>query len=635
MAINRKRLDIGCERTILGLVLAILVFAPLAMGAVDAWAFLVVQGLTIAVMLVWTLRLWLSPRPQLLWPPLGWVVLAFAVYAVARYLTADIEYVARLEMIQVVVYAFLFFAIVNNLYRQESAQIVSYTMIFLAVGISGYAVAQLLTHSNHVWNLVSPYPGRASGTYISPNNLAGFLEMLLPLAVAYLLAGRMSAILRILLGYAALIMAAGLAVTLSRGGWVAAAAGLLALLLTLAGHRNHRWRALLLLLVLLGAGTIFVANYLSKTAGYMRHVVESESGSKYILATRFDIWRAAERMWLDHFWWGVGPAHYDYRFREYRPENVQMRPDRAHNDYLNLLADWGVAGGIIVLWGAVIFAAGLAKTWRHVRRSEREFGSGQSNRFAFFLGAAAGLLALAVHSAADFNLHIPANALVGVTLLALMSSNLRFATDRYWLIVRFPLKVLLTVSLAVGVVYLTGQEWRRGHEACWQARAARFPDYYSPQHTMALTRAFAAEPMNFETAYDIGEAYRVESFNGGDNYADLAETAKQWYVRAQNLDRHDAYSYLRYGMCLDWLGHHDEAGKYFSQAEALDPNGYYTVAIVGWHYVQIGDYAAAKPWFERSLRLGGGNDIARSYLELTEQKLVDRASGKGNFPSDF
>ena len=146
-------------------------------------------------MLVWVLRLWFSPRPQLLWPPLGWVALAFAVYAVARYLTADIEYVARLEMIQVVVYAFLFFAIVNNLYRQESAQIVSFTLVFLAMGISGYAVAQLLTHSNHVWNLISPYSGRASGTYISPNNFAGFLEMLLPLAVAYLLVGRMSVVL--------------------------------------------------------------------------------------------------------------------------------------------------------------------------------------------------------------------------------------------------------------------------------------------------------------------------------------------------------------------------------------------------------------------------------------------------------
>jgi O-antigen ligase len=635
MAIDRKQLDGWCERTILGLVLVILVFAPLAMGAVDAWAFLVVQGLTIAVMLVWALRLWLSPKPQLLWPPIGWVVLAFAVYAVARYLTADVEYVARLEMIQVVVYAFLFFGIVNNLYRQESVQTVSYTMIFLAVGISSYAVAQLVTHSNHVWNFISPYPGRASGTYISPNNLAGFLEMLLPLAVAYLLAGRMNAVLRILLGYAALIMAAGLAVTLSRGGWVAAAAGLLALLLALAGHRNHRWRALLLLLVLLGGGAIFVTKYLSKTAGYMRHVEESESGSKFILATRFDIWTVAERMWLDHFWWGVGPAHFDCRFREYRPENVQMRPDRAHNDYLNLLADWGAAGGIIVLAGATFFVAGLARTWRHVRRSESDFGSAQSNRFAFFLGAATGLLALAVHSAADFNLHIPANALVGVTLLALLSSNLRFATERYWLNARLPLKILLTVTLTGGVVYLTGQEWRRGHEALWLARAERFPDYFSPQHTAALTGAFAAEPMNFETAYDIGEAYRAESFNGGDNYAALAETAMQWYVRARNLNRYDAYSYLRHGMCLDWLDRHDQAGQYFSQAEALDPNGYYTIAIVGWHYVQIGDYAAARPWFERSLRLGGENDIARSYLDLVGQKLVEKASGKGAFPGGF
>ena len=142
---DREDLDNLCERSILGLVLGILVFAPLAFGAVDAWAFLVVQGLTIGVMLVWALRLWINPKPQLLWLPLCWVVLAFAVYAVARYLTADIEYVARQEMIQVVMCAFLFFAIVNNLYRQEFSQVISFTLIFLAMGISGYAVFQYFT----------------------------------------------------------------------------------------------------------------------------------------------------------------------------------------------------------------------------------------------------------------------------------------------------------------------------------------------------------------------------------------------------------------------------------------------------------------------------------------------------------
>lgn len=247
---NREALDKSFERGILVLVLAILVFGPLAMGAVDAWAFLVIQGWTLAVMLLWALRLWVRPNPRLLWPPIGWMVLAFAIYAIGRYLTADIEYVARQEIIQVLLYAFLFFAIVNNLHHQESAQIVSFTLIFLAAGISGYAVCQFLAHSNHVWNLISPYVGRGTGTYISPNNFACLLEMLLPLAVAYALAGRVKPLVRALLIYAAVAMMAGLAVTLSRGGWVAAAAGLVVLLTALIFHRNHRLPALCLLVIL-------------------------------------------------------------------------------------------------------------------------------------------------------------------------------------------------------------------------------------------------------------------------------------------------------------------------------------------------------------------------------------------------
>jgi O-antigen ligase len=635
---NREALDKFFERGILALVLAILVFAPLAFGAVDAWAFLVVQGLTIGVMLLWALRLRASPKPKLLWPPICWVVLAFTIYAVARYFTADIEYVARQEMIQVLMYAFLFFAIVNNLYRQEFSQIISFTLIFLAMAISSYAGYQFLTHSHHVWNAISPYPGRAAGTYISPNNLAGFLEMLLPLVVAYILVGRMKPLTRILLGYTALVMAAGMVVTFSRGGWAAVGIGLLALLGILLRHRNHRWSALALLIVLIGGGIFFFAHYLSKSAGYMTHVKSSDSGSIRDIDVRLDLWSAAEKMWHDNFWWGVGPGHFDYRFREYRPETVQTRPDRAHNDYLNLLADWGTIGGIIVLGGLVFFIAGLSRTWRHVRRSENHFGSGQSNRFAFYLGASTGLLALAVHSGMDFNLHVPANAIVGVTLLALLTSNLRFATERYWFNLRLPVKALLTAALAGGVIYFGGQEWRLGHEAGWLVRARRLPEFFSPERTADLEKAFAAEPMNFETAYDIGETYRVESFEGGQDYEAEAKTAMDWYSRSQKLDRFYGYSFLRYGMCLDWLDQHDQAEKFFNQAEALDPNGYYTVAIVGWHYVQAQDYAAARPWFERSLRLeipDNGNTIVGPYLELVEKKLVEKAANQGVLPVGF
>jgi O-antigen ligase len=632
---NRETLDRWCERGILGLVLGILIFGPLAMGAVGTPEFLVIQGLTVAVMLVWALRLWISPKPQLLWPPLGWAVLAFAALAIGRYLTADIEYVARLEMIQVLMYAFLFFAIVNNLCRQESVQIVSFTLIFLAMAISCFAVYQFLTHSNRVWNYVSPYVGRASGTYISPNNFAGFLEMLLPLAMAYILVGRMKPVVRILLGYAALVMLAGMTVTFSRGGWVAVTLALLVLLGILIFHRNHRLKAFLLLVVLTAGGTVFVTNYLSKSLGYMHHVEAPGETVDLNLAIRFDLWTAAEQMWRDHFWWGVGPAHYDYRFRGYRPEIVQMSPDRAHNDYLNLLADWGAAGGIVVLIGLVAFGVGLRKTWKYVRPSENDFGRGMSNRFAFFLGASTGLLALATHSVVDFNLHIPANTIIAVTLLALLSSNLRFATERLWLGARLPVKMLATLMLVAGVAYLSCQGWRREREAACLAQAEQLPNF-STQRAAALNTAFAFEPMNFETTYNIGECFRTQSFDGGQNYEALAKTAMQWYARGMQLNPHDSYNYLRYGMCLDWLEKHDEAGPYFNRADARDPNGYYTAVNVGWHYIQAGNYAAARTWLERASRLDAhGNDLACFYLETVERKLVENASGQSVLPPGF
>ena len=217
---NREKLDGWCERGILGLVLAILVYAPLATGAVRVPDFLVIQGLTLGVVVVWGARLWLNRRPKFLWPPICWAVLAFTIYAVARYLTADLEYIARGEMIRVLVYAILFFAIVNNLHRQESTQTIAFTLIFLAMAISCYAVYQFLSGSQKVWSFTTPYQHRGTGTFISPNNLAGFLELLLPLGLAYTLTGRAKPVKKVFLGYASLVMLAGIGVSVSRAGWL-------------------------------------------------------------------------------------------------------------------------------------------------------------------------------------------------------------------------------------------------------------------------------------------------------------------------------------------------------------------------------------------------------------------------------
>jgi len=612
-----------------------LVFGPLAFGAVDEWAFLVLQGMGILLFLLWGARLWLNPKPKLLWPPLAWMVVAFAGYAIARYFTADIELVARAEVIQVVLFALVFLIILSNLHNQDDAHTISMVLISLATLISGYAVVQWTRHSDWVWNVLSPYPGRAGGTYISPNDLAGLLGMMLPLALALLVVSRVRLVTRILLGYAILTMLAGLCVTFSRAGWAANAVGILFVLGMLSTHRNHRIWSLLVLLILLAGGGLFVTKYLAKTPTFQQRVANADQPASQLFdyETRFALWQTAGQIWLDHFWFGAGPAHFDYRFPEYRPAMIQQRPNRAHNDYINLLADWGAVGGLLVLGGMGLFVACWLKTRPHVRRPEADFSRSQSNRFAFFVGATGGLVSLAVHSLADFNLHIPANALVGITLLALLAGQSRYATAGYWFRAGRPARIILTGGLAATVLALCVDGWRRGQETFWLAQAEK-QDIFLPEKAALLQKAFAAEPDNFETAYDIGESLRMRSFEGGDDFAPLAQAALDWYAKVIRLDPHYGYGYLRTGMCLDWLGKTTESAKYYEQAEPLDPNGYFMVANIGWHYVQTQDYAMAREYFLRSVSLSHeySDAFAGNYLQICEEKLREQASGKPLLP---
>jgi O-antigen ligase len=641
---NRESLDKVCERGILGLVLAILVFTPLAFGGcsqppigssldfIFVNPFNVVQWMTLGVMLLWGARLWLTPRPKLLWPPICWAVIAFAVYAVVRYLFADIEYVARGEMIQVVMYAFLFLAIVNNLHRQESAQIITLTLVFLAMAIAFYAIYQFGTNSNRVWALLKPYAHRGSGTFISPNNLSGFLEMILPLGLAYTITSRMKALPKVFTGYASLVMIGGLVVTVSRGSWFATAIALLIFFTILMFHHTHRLPAMVLLATIIigslyfGPRNIFFTSRIRDLANDKINVTRD---------SRFMMWRAAEKLWHEDIWWGIGPAHFNYRFGKYRPELIQASPDRVHNDYLNTLTDWGIVGVVLVAAAWVLLFACAYWTWRYVRGSPNTLGDHRSNKLALLLGASIGLVAILIHSFVDFNMHIPANALVAVTLMALLGSYVRFATERYWFTARPAAKTLLTAALIAGCVYLGWQGARSAHESIWLMRAQRSPEA-SPEQITALQNAFSAEPRNFETARTLGEDFRVLSFQNNDDYQEKALEAMKWFKRAMDLNPYDDSSVLRYGMCLDQIGKYDEAFPYFDRANRLDPNSYFNNAYMGWHYAQTGDYAAARTWLQRSHMLERQNNpVADTYLKIAEDRLMEAATNNASPQQNF
>src|SRR2546425_1005898 len=411
----RERLDIWCEKGILVLVLAILVFGPLATGAVRPLEFLIIQGLTMGAVLLWMLRCWLNAGHRLLWPPICWSVMVFVIYAIIRYQQADLEYVARQELIRILVYAFLFFVILNNLVRQETTQLVSCVLIFLGMAIAMYAIYQFATNSEHVWHFIRPegYRKRGSGTYICPNHLAGFLEMLLPVGLAYTLTGRVGHLLRVFLGYSTFVLLAGIGVSLSRGGWLATLVALLLFFTVLIRRSQYRIPALIITVLFVSA----VAFSYSKADRARKRLENTFTlNSQDTVWTRFCLWKPTLQMWKDHPWFGLGPAHYDDCFPAYRPAEIQARPGYAHNDYLQTLAEWGLVGtGLIAASWALLYV-GILKTWRFVCRESNGLGPKLGNRAAFVYGAAIGLSAILIHSFADFNMHIPANAILAITL---------------------------------------------------------------------------------------------------------------------------------------------------------------------------------------------------------------------------
>jgi O-antigen ligase len=624
------------ERAFWFVLMIILIFAPLATGAVRLVDFLVIQGAAVVLLLLWVARLWFSPGSRLLWPPVAWVVLVFCGYAVWQYFRADIEYVARQEVLRVMVYGAVFLAVLGNLTQRRFVQRLSLVLVVLAAGLAAYAVYQWAVESPYALGFLRPedYRHRGSGTFICPNHLAGFLEIILPLGLAYGIAGRGAPLPRLLLGYASLVIVGGLISTLSRAGWVSASAGLLLFFVLKLRNPRHRWPALGIFLVIVCVGLLIAqrSDVVSRLENIQRDFVD-EYGSGNV---RMQIWSAARAMWQNHPWLGVGPGHFDYRFPQYRlPTNsVQPRPDRVHNDYLNTLVDWGIVGFILVVaaWGLVL--ATVLRVWKYIQRpvgdlvrSNHESSPGQSNRTAFVTGAVSGLAALLLHSLFDFNMHIPANALLVVTLLALLAGHIRFATERWWFS-GLPARTAVTVLAGLFVVVLSATGVRGARETFWLRRAERAAPE-SAERLALLQRAAAVEPRNPATAYEIGEILRLESWDGAEDFRERAAAAVSWFQRAAELDPYDARARLRLGMCWVWVGEVEKAAPFFDEAGRLDPNGYYTLALRGWHQFHAGNLDRARALLSRSLELtpyAAPNPIARSYLDLIERRAKEPPS---------
>lgn len=618
----RERADTFCERGIHGLIVALLIAGPLLLGGTHWELFAVMAALGTGALLLWIARLWVAPSPSLLWPPLAWAVVGLLGYAVLRGHFAVVDYTVRGEWLRLALCGVVFFVVTNNLDRRNSANWVIGALLTVAAFAALYGIFQALTKSSQVWNFErwAGYLGRGSGPYICPNHLAGLLELALPLGLAWLLAGRMTSLPRIVVGYAVLVIAGGLAATQSRGAWVATALALLVFFAVLLQQRGRRIPALILLLLFAAAAAWVVLEARSSSVR-----VRQALGDEKLMDIRLWLWPAAIRIWHTDFWWGAGPGHFDHLFRLHRDYQVQAQPERAHNDYLNLVADYGMTGAILVAFAIALLAWAAFRIWPHVQREGDDLRARQSNRTAFVLGASVGLLALLLHAVVDFNFHIPANAVAFTAVAALLVGHLRFTPANVTVPLGFTGRAAVTVLGLVVAFWLGSESARRGVEH-HLIRRADAPQNSRAQQLDLLRQAHAVEPRNPQTCFSLGEVFRADAWDlpvGQQQPA--AEEAMRWFERAWELNPYDGYAHVRYGMCLDLLGDRARATRHFFRALELDPVGAFTLGHIGWHYCQLEDWATAQKYLRRAIELPGADyTLPLAFLPVVEGRLAEQ-----------
>ena len=618
---NREKLAYWAELILIGFVTAVLLYAPIATGAVRNIDFVYLMSLAGAALLVWTFRIWLG---GIRWHPVNWVFLVFIGYAAWRYFEADVEYVARLELLRILVY-FAFWLMISTVITASRATPVWLTVwSVLAALLSGYAIYQFFTSSPAVLHFVKPlgYARRGSGTFINPNHLAAYLAMLLPFFLAFTLSGKFGVAVRICLGYVAALSIMGIFVTFSRAGWAAAALGVICFLLFLAWSRSI-WKKT----ALLGVGILLLAAVISHYTPQYRKRFETPIATSTTGDIRMLVWADAKRMWQDHFWFGTGPGHFDIRYGGYRSPHwmVQRRPAYVHNDYLNLLTDWGLVGASLTLLAILVFFIDAIRKWTKgmSRKASR-------SAVPIIAGGLFGAFALFLHSVFEFNLHIPALVLTLVALAALVGAAASDPVEveppqKYFVL---PLLTLLGLGLA-GVLLFYCVKLQTESKLLEKAAGAGSD---IPQKLQLLEAASQAEPNNPETPYQIAEIHRNRAWAGLTGYEEHARAALPWYKKSIALNPHDPMPPLGYAMCLTWIKKFDEAETYYKQALSVDPNNYYASALYGWHLFEQAKLKEAEHWLFRSLTLynnhNNRNSIAATYYNMVQRRLKDAGTAQ-------
>jgi O-antigen ligase len=452
---DSENTDKRLNKTIAGGLLLGVAFTALAHGAVEPWSVFVFEIIVIALVMLWAAKAAADGKLRIVVPKTALPVAALAAFGLlqslafrdksGKVLSLSMNVGATRQTVTALIFLLASFIIAANFFatRDKLASAANFLIIY------GLALAIFALIQNFTWDgkfywirpTESPSP---FGPFANHNHFAGYMEMLIPLPLGLMLARAARAEMRWLYGFAATMMGVATVVSLSRGGMISLAASMCFILLMslrlrpsqkrqarpsaligkVVGSRQlPQWvsRAALLIVIVavIAAGIFWIGadRVLDRVAQGQPSASEQQRESFF--SSRGWVWRDTLTMIRANPILGVGLGAYGTAFPIYTRSDGSLRVPQAHNDFLQIAADCGIPGALLAIWF-------IALVFRAVARGMK---SRDPLLAGLALGAGAGIFAILVHSIFDFNLQLPANALLFLVLSAVASRIAAIVAD--------------------------------------------------------------------------------------------------------------------------------------------------------------------------------------------------------------
>ncbi len=387
-----------------------------------------------------TRRLWLWVAP-------------FMAYATVRAALAPVHMDAERSLLLFVTPLMIAGCVLHAFTPTQRVALYVVTMVNLgALGVYGI-LNHLLNGSRHVlWAAGFPQyytDGRASGSYYCPDHFSGIMELACAAGLGFVFTRRLRGGYRLAALALCGLAAVGVVLSKSRGG------GLTLVLLALSAlvWGFNQWPAGVRWLnrfSLAAAMAIVVTVVWNTPSQYMLRFKEHfnwpelrDAGPRQLLRGALTRWgetprglmsAASLRAWRTAPVFGVGPGMHRNVWPQFaatpdgsREEglwpsqlNNHFHSYEAHNDWIQLLEEYGIVGAVLFLIAAGAVTTALLRRLRREgsRRSSRRSSDRAPDSHPFVLGGLFALVAMAFHSLGDFNLQLPATTWVLAVLIA-------------------------------------------------------------------------------------------------------------------------------------------------------------------------------------------------------------------------